>query len=177
MSWWSRFSNVFRAGRLDHDLDAELQFHLEERIGELIASGMTRDEAEAQVRRRFGTALRWREQSRDVKLLPWLDSLGARRPPRRPHAAEERGRDRPPPWSRCRWRSARAPAAFSLVDALILRPLSVHDPERLVYLTLATVTPTGASRRRSTTRRSSGFATPARGQVDLFAMSTQSCGR
>src|SRR5918993_440862 len=32
-------------------------------------------------------------------------------------------------------------AAFTLVDALILRPLAVHQPERLVYLTYPGTTP------------------------------------
>ena len=32
-------------------------------------------------------------------------------------------------------------AAFSLVDALILRPLPVRQPERLMYLTFPTYTP------------------------------------
>ena len=75
MSLWSRLGNVFRSGRIESELDEELQFHFEERIRELLATGLSREAATAQVARRFGNPLRWREQSRDVKLLPWLDSI------------------------------------------------------------------------------------------------------
>src|SRR5205809_841897 len=75
MSFWSRFANVFRTGRLERELDEELQFHIDARIRELTAAGMTREAAAAEVARRFGNPLRLREESRDVKLLPWLDSL------------------------------------------------------------------------------------------------------
>ena len=69
MSWWSRIANVFRGDRLSREIDEELQSHLEEAI----AQG--RDPAEA--RRAFGSALRLREESRDVRLIAWLDSLRA----------------------------------------------------------------------------------------------------
>ncbi len=75
MSWFSRLANVFRSSKLDRDLDDELQFHIEERIRALMADGMSRQEAAAQVSQRFGNTLRLREKSRDVKVLPWLDSL------------------------------------------------------------------------------------------------------
>ena len=75
MSWLSRLANVFRSGRVQSELDDELQFHIDERIHELTASGLTRAAAAAEVARRFGSPLRLREQSLDVKLLPWLDSI------------------------------------------------------------------------------------------------------
>ena len=78
MSLWSRLANVFRSGRVQRELDEELQFHLDERIRELLAAGMTREAAAAQVARRFGSPLRWREQSLDVKLLPVARFAGLR---------------------------------------------------------------------------------------------------
>jgi hypothetical protein len=72
MSWLSRFANAFRPSSVDRALDEEAAFHLECRINELIASGLSPVEAEAQARRAFGNRLRLREESRDVKLLPWL---------------------------------------------------------------------------------------------------------
>src|ERR1017187_5844976 len=69
MSWWSRIANVLRGDRLSREIDEELQSHIEEAIEE------GRDRAEA--RRAFGSALRGREESRDVRLIPWLDSLRA----------------------------------------------------------------------------------------------------
>ena len=64
-------------------------------------------------------------------------------------------------------------ASFSLVDALILRPLPVHRPDRLVYLAFPTHE---AERPESDTFNDPLFVRlrdEARGQVDLFAMSTQ----
>ena len=62
-------ANALRADRLSREIDEELQSH----IAEAIEQG--RDPAEA--RRAFGSALRRREESRDIRLLPWLDSLRA----------------------------------------------------------------------------------------------------
>jgi diguanylate cyclase (GGDEF)-like protein len=66
---------VFRSDKVDRDVDDELQFHIEERIRDLMASGLTRESATEQATRLFGSPLRLREESRDVKILPWLDSL------------------------------------------------------------------------------------------------------
>ena len=58
MSLWSRLANVFRAGAVDRELDDELHFHVEERIRELTAAGMTRtaaaEEAKQAARALFG---------------------------------------------------------------------------------------------------------------------------
>src|SRR5437667_11872328 len=69
MSFWSRFTNVFRGDRLTREIDEELESHIEEAIEQ------GRDPAEA--RRAFGSTLRQREQSRDVRLIAWLDTLRA----------------------------------------------------------------------------------------------------
>jgi hypothetical protein len=68
MSIWSRISNVFRGDRLNDEIDQELRSHIEEALAE------GRDPNE--VRSQFGPMLRHREESRDVRLLVWLDSLG-----------------------------------------------------------------------------------------------------
>src|SRR5947209_11736935 len=69
MSFWSRFTNVFRGDRLTREIDVELESHIEEAIEQ------GRDPAET--RRAFGSTLRQREQSRDVRLIAWLDTLRA----------------------------------------------------------------------------------------------------
>src|ERR1017187_11010378 len=69
MSLWSRIVNVVGGDRLSREIDEEAQSHVEEAI----AQG--RDPAEA--RRAFGSALRYSEDSRDIRLAPWLDSLRA----------------------------------------------------------------------------------------------------
>ena len=75
MSWVSRIANVFRPGRTTSDLDQELQFHIEERVDELLRSGMPRTEAQFLARRQLGSPLRLRESGYDIVSAAWLDSL------------------------------------------------------------------------------------------------------
>src|SRR5687767_2698884 len=169
MSWLSRIANAFRSSGVNRALDEEMTFHIESRIRDLVAAGMTREPAEALARRQFGNRLRLREQSRDVKLLPWLDSLvrdvrlGARmlRKNRLVTAAAIMSLS---------LALGACAAAFSLVDALILRVLPVHQPERLIYLTYPGANPDMPE--------DDVFSDPAfvrlrdagRGRVDLFAI-------
>jgi len=122
MSFWSRMANVFRRDRLSREIDEELQSH----IADAIEQG--RDPAEA--RRAFGSVLRNREESLDVRLIAWLDSLRA---------------DAVFSWRQLMNRKVTSGAAilslalgigactsaFRLIDALLLRPLPVSHPERL----------------------------------------------
>lgn len=172
MSLWSRLANVFRAGRVEGELDEELQFHVDERIRELTATGMTREAAAREVARRFGSPLRLREESREIKLLPWLDSmvrdvrLGVRMLRKDAVVTGAAVASLSLALGAC-------VAAFSLVDALILRPLPVRHPEQLVYLAFPTYTP---ERPEADTFNDPLFVRlreATRGDVELFAMSTQ----
>src|SRR5258708_4745874 len=69
MSWIGRFTNLFRRSRLDEEIAEELAYHVEEAV----ERGRSAEEA----RKAFGNALLHRERSRDIKLLPWLDSLAS----------------------------------------------------------------------------------------------------
>jgi len=136
MSRWSRFVNVLRPGRLQDELDDEQRFHIEARADELEAEGLSRADALARASRQFGNRLILRETSRDVKLLPWLESiwrdlrLGARM------LRKDAGVSAAAAISLALAIGA-CVAAFSLIDALILRELPVRDPARLVYLSRA----------------------------------------
>ena len=176
MSLSSRLTNVFRPARLRRELDDEVQFHVEERIRELMATGLSRDAAAEQAARRLGSRLRTREQSLDIKLMPWLESLV------RDIRLGLRVHLRNAPVTIAAVLSlalalGASVAAFSLIDALILRPLSVREPGRLVYLTFYNVSRSGSL----STSESSTFADPmfvqlreaGRDRVALFAMSTQ----
>jgi predicted permease len=172
MSLWSRLGNVFCPGNVQRDLDEELQFHLEERIRELMAEGMTRAEAAAAAERRLGSRLRHREASLDVKLVPWLDSirrdisLGVR--VLRKHALVTGAAI-----LSLALALGGCVAAFSLVDALILRPLPVRQPNELVYLSFPTFS---ADRPEADTFNDPTLVRlreAGRGKVDLVAMSTQ----
>ncbi len=68
MPLWSRIANVFRGDRVNREI-AKRQSHIAEAIRE------GRDPGEA--RRAFGSALSNRERSRDIRLIPWLETLCA----------------------------------------------------------------------------------------------------
>ena len=134
MSWFSRLVNVFRSDRLNHDLEDEIRFHLDTRAAEFTRRGMTPAEAAREARRRLGNQWQVRETSRDVKLLPWLDAVmrdvryGSRMLCKSPVVTAAAILSLALSIGACT-------AAYSLIDALILRPLPVRDPEGLVYLT------------------------------------------
>ena len=75
MSWLSRFVSVIRSGRLNRDLDDEMRFHLDARTEEYTAAGLSVQEARARARREFGSPALMRDASRDIKLLPRLESI------------------------------------------------------------------------------------------------------
>jgi putative ABC transport system permease protein len=168
MSWLSRLANVFRSSGVERELEEEMAFHIESRIADLVAAGMARDQAESMARRQFGNRLRLREESRDIRLLPWLDSLvrdarlGARMLARNGIVTAAAILSLSLALGAC-------VAAFSLVDALILRPLPVADPHRLIQLTVA---------RGPNEPDSDTFSDPlfvrlreaGRGRIDLFAI-------
>jgi predicted permease len=56
---WKR---VFRIGGVERDIEEELAFHRERTIEELVGTGLSRGEAEAEARRRFGDEARWRRE-------------------------------------------------------------------------------------------------------------------
>lgn len=122
MSLWSRIANVFRDDRLNREIDEELESH----IREAIEHG--RDPAAA--RRAFGSALRHREESRDVRLIAWLDSLradavfGWRQPQKNRVTSAAAILSLALAIGACT-------AAFRLIEALLLRPLPVANAERL----------------------------------------------
>jgi predicted permease len=173
MSWMSRFTNVLRLRRVDRDLDDEQRFHLESRIEDLVRDGLTREQAAARAARQFGGRLRTRESSREVKLLPWLESLvrdtrlGARVLRRDATVSAVAVLSLALALGACA-------AAFSLIDALIFRPLPVRDPNGLVYVARVS--------ERYDERFSTIFSYPhfqrfrdaAAGRAEVFALSFQS---
>jgi predicted permease len=136
MSWFSRVVNVFRTSRVDRDLEEELRFHLEERTEALVRGGLPRQAAEAQALRQLGRPLRLREESRDIKLLPWLDSLAQdvrfalralRRNPGFAFAAV------------CTFALGIGAntAIFSVAHAALLEPLPYRNPDELVAISVS----------------------------------------
>ena len=125
MSLFSRIANVFRADRLNREIDEELNSH----IDHAIAAGRDPDEA----RRAFGPLHRQREAGHSIRVAGWLGSLRA---------------DVSFGWRQlCRNKVASSAAvlslalgigscvaAFRLIDALLWRPLPISNPGRLYVL-------------------------------------------
>ena len=72
MNW---LKQIFSRRRLYNDLSGEIRQHLEEKIEELVASGMSRKEAAHAARREFGNVTLMEEDSRQVWRLPSIESF------------------------------------------------------------------------------------------------------
>ncbi|MGH7710349.1 MAG: permease prefix domain 1-containing protein, partial [Gemmatimonadaceae bacterium] len=70
MSGRDRVPKPFRLPRAKHrlqeEIDREFRFHIEERVESLIASGMTREQAEAEMQKKFGDYRHYSEETRDI---------------------------------------------------------------------------------------------------------------
>ncbi|MGD0941933.1 MAG: ABC transporter permease [Terracidiphilus sp.] len=164
MSLWSRITNVFRGDRLNHEIDEEFAAHIEEAI----AAG--NDPAE--VRRTFGSQLRLREQSRDARIVSWLDCLRA---------------DLVFGWRQLLKRKVTTAvailslalaigactSAFRLIDALFLRPLPVAGADRLDVLVRLGPDSNGISRTFDDFAYPNfkGMREASKGQAELIATS------
>jgi predicted permease len=164
MSIWSRVANVFRGERTGREIDEEFAAHIQAAID------AGRDPQEA--RKAFGSALRQREASLDIRLLGWLDSLRA---------------DVIYGW-RLLWKEKAASAvailslglaigscvgAFRIIDALLLRPLPIREPERLYVLLQKGAGPDGKPRSTASTEYPlyNQLRAAAGNQADLIAIS------
>ena len=134
MSLWLRIRNVFSGDRLNREIDEEIESH--------IAEGIEQGRDPIEARRAFGSRLRSLEQCRDIKLVPWLDSVRA---------------DAIFGWGQLKKRKAASGAAilslglaigactsaFRLIDALLLRPLPVANADRLYVVARQGIDPGG----------------------------------
>jgi predicted permease len=121
------------AGERQRLLWEEMEFHIESMTQELTAQGMTEADARAAARRRFGNMTQTSEQARGVWLARWSSDLV------QDLRQSFRGMRRDAGFTAFTILIAglgigASCTVFSVVNALLLRPLPFHDPARLVFI-------------------------------------------
>jgi predicted permease len=125
--------SLFHRSRLDRDLHEELRHHIESYAADLEHAGFSRKDAERRARAEFGSVAAVAEECRQSVGLRVLDELhGDLR-----HAL--RGLARSPAFTAVAVLSLGLGiganiAIFTLIDAVLLRPLPVHEPQRLFFV-------------------------------------------
>jgi predicted permease len=127
----ARIRSLFMRGRLDRRLDDEIRAHLDELTAEYVRRGMMPEDAAFAARRAFGSVEPMKATHRDRRGLPWLDDL------RHDVQYALRGLTRTPGFTvvallTLAFGIGANTAIFSLLDAVLVKPLPVRNPHELV---------------------------------------------
>ena len=124
---------------LDHSerqrlLWEEMEFHIASMVEELVAQGMSEQEARAAAHRKFGNMTQKSEEARTTWIARWMSDLA------QDLRHSFRGMRRDAGFTAFTIVIAglgigASSTVFSLVNALLLRPLPFRDPGRLVFIT------------------------------------------
>ena len=131
--WWSKF-RAFIQGRqrIDDDLAEEMQSHFDMEADRFAEAGMVTEEARLAARRRFGNAAAIAERTRDAWVFPTLESI------LKDMRYGFRAIRRAPAFSLIVILTLAIgiglnTALFSVVHAVLLKPLPYPDAERLAW--------------------------------------------
>ncbi|HUG81196.1 MAG TPA: permease prefix domain 1-containing protein, partial [Bryobacterales bacterium] len=128
-----RLRSLVRRSQVEQELDAELQFHMEQQVEEDLASGLPREEACCAARRKFGSLALVKDETRDTWGAGLLDNLwrdlcfGAK------SLSKSRGFTAVAVLSLAVGIGVNT-AVFSVVDTALLRALPYPNSDRLFYL-------------------------------------------
>jgi predicted permease len=134
MGWMSRLRNSFWRRESQYDLLVEEQeLHLELRTRDNVARGMLPAAARADALRRFGNTALLRDRTLDADRLAWADGLARDLRLALRSLTRRKGLAVTAIASLALGIGANS-AVFSVIDAVLLRPLPLPHPERLVVI-------------------------------------------
>ena len=128
-----RLHNLFRPGSAESQVEREVSSHLALLEDEFSRQGMSADDARLAARRRFGGVDQTKEQHRDARSFVWVEDLG------RDIRYAVRALARTPGFAVAAVLTLAigiggSTAVFSLINAVLLRPLPVPNADRVVMV-------------------------------------------
>src|SRR5687767_11509893 len=133
MAWHHRILNIFRSNRISRDIEREVEFHIAERMDHLRAGGISEEEARRLARQQFGNETAQRERVRSMDIAEWVESVAG------DIRYALRALRHSPAFAIVTIASlglgiGANTTIFSLLDAVVLRPLAVERPDELAYV-------------------------------------------